>query len=733
MPRSSSPRARRRRPAPHHHAGHLEHELELLEAEAVLLALAVEAGIVPERASRPPFAHELDARVNFAALELEVDTTAGRLASRLGAARARILSELEDDLLGLAHRTDPHRAIIDHLTDLRDPTRRQTLGARTTGALVDELRPELEAAAIAGHARALSEAVAQGIPVAGVAALDLDALEEELDRSAIRLGRRPLERVIDVAGRYPYENPVYNMTTDAVLEGVRTNVTALSDRPELDEARQEAHKLNGLGRQQAAANLPTMAAVYASELLDGTTCGPCSLVDGRRYASLEGAQVDYPTARYRLCAGGDRCRGTLVFVWSEESEPTIGGDEGPPAPAPELNPSPDATGGDLPAPAAVSWQERLARLRAQRPAEWAPAGAAFDEHAWADDFRARHGGRVPNGDDYQAARQAHDAARFAEAAHHEELVRQAGRVVAEEVDRRLAAVVIDTAAQDAVRAELEAAERTYTEARAAMRRMGGGIGRPRGLSPDDAARYNELADQSNAAVLRIRELRPELDRLEAETGNVAGRITNEVLGEVQEQGPGTLRHRYASGSVKAKGVTPLEDALEVMPRRWIDASVRHSEDVNPLYVGNIQRGHYRNTDYRRVGGRQERISRLNVSGDRPAEMLRVAQHEFGHRVEHVVPEVRRLEHAFYRRRTADAASPTGQEARTWLGSGYGRDEVARADKFVKHYMGKDYGNKPESFYELLSMGLEAVFRGQYGGLAADADMREFILGLLVSV
>jgi hypothetical protein len=54
---------------------------------------------------------------------------------------------------------------------------------------------------------------------------------------------------------------------------------------------------------------------YASELLDQATCPPCGGIDGRNYASLDAALVDYPAGGYRDCAGLTRCRGTLVAVY----------------------------------------------------------------------------------------------------------------------------------------------------------------------------------------------------------------------------------------------------------------------------------------------------------------------------------------------------------------------------------------------------------------------------------
>jgi hypothetical protein len=67
------------------------------------------------------------------------------------------------------------------------------------------------------------------------------------------------------------------------------------------------------GRRAVMAEGPA-ASYYASELLDANTCTPCSLVDGTQYSTLGDAEVDY-VGGYVQCAGGDRCRGTIVAVY----------------------------------------------------------------------------------------------------------------------------------------------------------------------------------------------------------------------------------------------------------------------------------------------------------------------------------------------------------------------------------------------------------------------------------
>ena len=78
-------------------------------------------------------------------------------------------------------------------------------------------------------------------------------------------------------------------------------------------------------------------AIYASEVMDENTCGPCAEIDGTEYESMDDAEQDYPTGGYVECEGGLRCRGTLVAVYRAGAEP-------PTAPPPEPIPTPPTPG-----------------------------------------------------------------------------------------------------------------------------------------------------------------------------------------------------------------------------------------------------------------------------------------------------------------------------------------------------------------------------------------------------
>lgn len=95
-------------------------------------------------------------------------------------------------------------------------------------------------------------------------------------------------------------------------------------------------------------------------------------------------------------------------------------------------------------------------------------------------------------------------------------------------------------------------------------------------------------------------------------------------------------------------------------------------------------------------------------------------HELGHELEEADAQVHREAMDFLRRRTKG-------ERLEWLGPGYGRDEKSRKDKFIRPYMGKDYGADAT---EIISMGLEYIWRDPWEFAEKDPDMFDFILAVV---
>ena len=149
------------------------------------------------------------------------------------------------------------------------------------------------------------------------------------------------------------------------------------------------------------------------------------------------------------------------------------------------------------------------------------------------------------------------------------------------------------------------------------------------------------------------------------------------------------------------------NAYRLYPQDWTDKSFARGQ----LEVKKVKRGYY--NDFWKI---------IAISGNGEGASLRTAIHELGHRMEYTIPDVRQAEKAFYERRTA------GYDLE-WLGTGYKKSEKARRDKFLSMYMGKDYGGDA---YELVSMGFQMAYTDPLE-LAKDADMAEWILGLLALI
>ena len=112
--------------------------------------------------------------------------------------------------------------------------------------------------------------------------------------------------------------------------------------------------------------------------------------------------------------------------------------------------------------------------------------------------------------------------------------------------------------------------------------------------------------------------------------------------------------------------------------------------------------------------------------------LRVALHEFAHRVEDSNDDVKFYENAFLNRRSGKYTDEPESLSNIYEGN---KTENGYKDNFPAHYMGKVY---TDGSRELLSMGMETLFTGSQGGFVGadnnlpDADYKRFILGVLAT-
>lgn len=237
------------------------------------------------------------------------------------------------------------------------------------------------------------------------------------------------------------------------------------------------------------------------------------------------------------------------------------------------------------------------------------------------------------------------------------------------------------------------------------------FGLPYDMPADERkARRDELDARIKPLVDQLKEKRAALTAAKAAKTTLRADNAVSVLSEIRQMGS-TASHTWAKGS-QAKAKEAIARAQRFYPAKWLDAS----HTFNPLDAKVVARGYYR-------GGSS--LSEFKISGHSDDQLTRVAVHEFGHRMEHVIPAIRKLEKQFYDRRTAG-------ESLQWLGPPYRKEEVTRFDKFLSPYMGKDYGNRETSYFEIFSMGAESVFTGSYK-IETDHDYYNFVLGVMASL
>ena len=118
----------------------------------------------------------------------------------------------------------------------------------------------------------------------------------------------------------------------------------------------------------------------------------------------------------------------------------------------------------------------------------------------------------------------------------------------------------------------------------------------------------------------------------------------------------------------------------------------------------------------------------------------IAAHEIGHHMQETIPTISAMESEWISDRTRTSEGVSQRPRPRWSGS----RELVRADDFVDAYIGrvyKDNYGQESRITEVLTVGVQAMFGGGYGGLIGndgikskhDDDMRAFILGMMASV
>lgn len=249
---------------------------------------------------RKPTQVEASATTDFAAMQATWETNVRSLVTAFQLAQA----EQVDDLLRQ----------IEAAVDAGDLEALGTITTSPTGA--DVIASHLIEQARAGIAQARNEASAQGV---SIPLPDADTLA-----TTLRTRAGTVAQVLTNSLTNALSSKALGITGDAstgadVSSKVASYFSGLSDSYLTDMLGGALTSAQNTGRITAFAATNAPVTYYASEILDARTCDPCSGVDGTDYASLEEAQQDYSTGGYNECAGGPRCRGTIISVFQEAS------------------------------------------------------------------------------------------------------------------------------------------------------------------------------------------------------------------------------------------------------------------------------------------------------------------------------------------------------------------------------------------------------------------------------
>lgn len=224
-----------------------------------------------------------------------------------------------------------------------------------------------------------------------------------------------------------------------------------------------------------------------------------------------------------------------------------------------------------------------------------------------------------------------------------------------------------------------------------------------------------------------------------------------------------------SGKTLTEGNTyTRKEGEEIKPlRKWVKFEYDYKQQETPPrgkgwekvelksrdYVDGKMGEEYLVTHYRKKkagkkkGSETVSFAELTVNRDATVYVgtdngMRIAMHEFSHRMEDTVRPISGYEDAFLRRRAGIISEDSNtipeklSSIYTPDGAVQGQKELGYKDNFPDHYMGKVYVNA--HYREILSMGMESLFCGSNGALSGlrnakpDPDYKRFILGVLAS-
>jgi hypothetical protein len=243
---------------------------------------------------RQPYPHEVQAQVDFAALDTLFDTSQASLVSAVKQGQGIQVKQLQEQIVAA-------KGNLDTLASIQADPVHATI-----------IQQHMVDMASNGAKQAVTEASKQGkhIPMPDMTSANASmaqragSVDQVLARSLSESGAR---KALSLS---PAQSP------EMVAKTVGNYLNSLSTSYLQDQLGGTLQQALNTGRKEVFSDGDPNK-LYASELLDSNTCDECTDVDGTEYPDMDAAEADYPTGGYMNCAGGPRCRGTLVGVYGE--------------------------------------------------------------------------------------------------------------------------------------------------------------------------------------------------------------------------------------------------------------------------------------------------------------------------------------------------------------------------------------------------------------------------------
>ena len=198
----------------------------------------------------------------------------------------------------------------------------------------------------------------------------------------------------------------------------------------------------------------------------------------------------------------------------------------------------------------------------------------------------------------------------------------------------------------------------------------------------------------------------------------------EVLSEARPMGGGKYKYRKAT---RKDPIATADEVAKWLPDEWVSKSNEAGDNPSrQLRVKHLKKGRGFYSNYDNEANASPWRSRVLDDN----AYFSVMAHELIHRAEYTIPEIKFMEWVYYQRRLG--GEPLVPLQKLYPRSRYRKNETTRPDELVDAYAGKDYGNAPDSAYEIMTTGVQDMLTGVMGIFNYDADQAKFTLGMLAA-